>query len=226
MKIPHYLAQTAAQWHIFTPNKAWMACHFSAYGTGLCNFPPTLPPNALLTINDSTPPTDHDSEEIFQQLLPYAEKCDGIILDFQRPNSEKTFAVAEKLLCLPCPVAVADGYAEGMACPVFLSPIPLRCPPEQHFEKWSNREIWLDTAGLCQQVTLGVDGAKTIDFSYRGELPLKDDTLFCHYRIDIHNDSAVFILQRTNEDTQAILEIANRYAVKKAVGLWEEFAAT
>ena len=66
-----YLAMTPAEFNSVSqppPDFAYMACHFSPYGTGLGNLPTVLPPESLLILNDRTPIHGHDPQRIFDQL--------------------------------------------------------------------------------------------------------------------------------------------------------------
>ena len=63
MDINCYMAMTAAEFIKAKelPTKlGWMACHFSQSNTGLCDLPDMLPKNAIIILDDSTPPEDHD----------------------------------------------------------------------------------------------------------------------------------------------------------------------
>lgn len=84
-----YLAMTGAEIRSCSqlPEKiAYMACHFSPYGTGLTNLPRELPPGSLLILNDRTPIRGHDPSLVRDTLARLAEqfRCDGVLLDFQR----------------------------------------------------------------------------------------------------------------------------------------------
>ena len=102
MAIRSFLAMTAAEFATagtLPEYVAWMACHFSPYGTGLTNLPPTLPPGSLLILNDRIPICGHDPERIAGQLLQTAEttQCTGVLLDFQCA-SEENVRLAEYLI--------------------------------------------------------------------------------------------------------------------------------
>ena len=127
MPIPCYLAMTGGEFFNADqlPDKvAWMACHYSCYGTGLSNLPPSLPEGSLIIVNDRTPPCGHDPALITEQLLQLWEafKPIGILLDFQRSeyseNRNISLAISD---ALPCPVAVSDLFAQDLPGPVFLS---------------------------------------------------------------------------------------------------------
>ena len=120
MAIHTYLAMTAAEFAAtenLPEHVAWMACHFSPYGTGLSNLPHSLPPGSLLILNDRIPIYGHDPNRIGQQLLESAEiiHCSGLLLDFQRADVEESLRLAAHLIsALPCPVAVSDCYADPL----------------------------------------------------------------------------------------------------------------
>ena len=58
MGISHYLAMTGveiAAAEALPENIAYMACHFSPYGTGLTGAPEVLPKHSMLILNDRIP---------------------------------------------------------------------------------------------------------------------------------------------------------------------------
>ena len=72
-----YLALTAGELygHPKMEEKiAYMACHFSPYGTGLSNLPKWLPENCMLTLNDRTPICGHDPALIAEELTKVIER--------------------------------------------------------------------------------------------------------------------------------------------------------
>ncbi len=158
MPIAGYFALTAAEYQAAPPVSpvAWMACHFSPYGTGLSNLPDVLPPGSLLMLNDRTPIQGHDPERIAAQLEAFWERqpCRGLVLDFQRPGCGESQALAA-FLCRSCSVSVAVSslYAQELDCPVFLPPVPLDVPAETWLAPWQGREIWLDLALEAQKLT-------------------------------------------------------------------------
>lgn len=231
MAIPLYLALTGAEFHCCKalPDKiGWMACHFSPYGTGLSNLPQRLPEGSLLILNDRTPIRGHDPQRIQEQLSQAVEtfKCAGLLVDFQRPDCSEAAVLVRTLATLPCPVAVSSPYAEESDCAVFVSPVPLLRPVGDYLARWAGREVWLDAAadGLC--VTVTAEGSRLHPLS-PGEMPdclHRDETLHCHYRIDLTDHRADFTLQRTKDDLQALLEDARSHGATHAVGLYQEFS--
>ena len=80
----HHLAMTAAEISYASKlpaNPAYMACHFSAYGTGLSNMPTQLPKDSLLILNDRVPVCGHDHDLIPEQLrqLVQSLKCNALL---------------------------------------------------------------------------------------------------------------------------------------------------
>ena len=189
--------------------------------------PSSLPPGSLLILNDRIPICGHDPERITGQLLKAAETIPycGLLLDFQRSGLEESFRLAEHLVSsLPCPVAVADPYAENLNCPVFLSPCPHHTPLAEYLQTWAGREIWLDLARDAQMLTLTKNGCVTLPLP-PGELPEnghRDKPLHCHYRTETSPDSARFTLWRTKEDLEALAREAETLGVKTLVGLYQE----
>ena len=225
-----YLDMTAAEIEHSTPlppNVAWMACHFSPYTRGLSNRPKELPPGAMLILNDITPIHGHDPEEVAAQLGARAEalECGGVLLDFQRPGSEETAALVQHLpAALPCPVAVSEPYAADLDCPVFLPPVPHHVPLQEYLAPWQGREIWLEMALDSEVITLTPEGAAIAPLPPEEQFDGGhwEETLHCHYHIQIEEEQARFTLFRSREDLDALLEEAESLGVTTAVGLYQE----
>lgn len=230
MAIARYLAMTAGEMQQHPAQLcAWMACHFSPYGTGLSNLPAQLPPGALLILNDRTPICGHDPTLIAAQLRERVLRleCRGVLLDFQRPGNGQTMELCQTLCrSLPCPVAVSEAYAQDAPI-VFASPVPPDTPPEAALAQWQGREIWLELALDGMEITLTEAGAKA------GPLPpwehpvggFSEERLHCHYRSELSEDQAVFTLWRTESDADALLEAAQSLGVSLGVGLYQQFRA-
>ena len=230
MAIPIYLAMTGAEFHScreLPDHIAWMACHFSPYGSGLSNLPPALPPDSLLILNDRIPLAEHDPELIVHQLQQTAEalSCCGVLLDFQREGSAETAQLAAHLSkTLPFPVIVSDIYAAELDCPVFLSPCPHHIPLSQYIAPWQGREIWLDIASNAETILLTKERA-TITPLPLGEIPEgghADSLLHCHYSIEQREESVQFTLWRTQEDLELLIKNAKNPGVEALVGLYAE----
>lgn len=230
MAIPLYLAMTAAEFQADIPLPdavAWMACHFSPYGTGLSNCPTSLPEGAMLIVNDRTPIHGHSPELVCSQLQDLVSQfhLDKILLDFQRTGEQETQALVEILAGqLSCAVAVSEAYAGEGNYPVFLPPPPLHIPLKDYLAPWVGREIWLEAAAMCSSYNVTEKGCRIFT-----ELPVDSDTLphqdtdlHCRYRLDIQSDSACFLLQRTKEEVSQQLQEAEALGVTTAVGLYQE----
>ena len=231
MAIPLYLAMTGAEMpekSAFPDHTAWMACHFSPYGSGLSNLPRRLPPDSLLILNDRTPICGHDPALIAAQLSDCIARlqCTGLLLDFQRPDEPQTSELAEYLCrALPCPVAVSEPYAGSLDCAVFVSPIPADVSMDSRISSWCGRELWLDTSMEGLEIILSEQGAISFPLPCR-ELPeggFAEERLHCHYHSSLENDRAVFTLWRTAEDITQQLEEAELLGIAVAVGLYQEF---
>ena len=228
MAIPLFLAMTAAEFTNASqkpPHTAWMACHFSPYGTGLTNLPKALPENALLILNDRTPVCGHDPEQVYVRLADTVQqfKCYGILLDLQREGDPQLQNIIEKVLTLPCPVAVSDLYAADYNCPVFLSAPPIHKPLSTHIAPWNGREIWLEAALDGCIITVTEQGSTVAPASPEaGALPFRDDDLYCHYRIETGKDYARFYLSRTKSDLDDLLSSLETFNITKAIGLYQE----
>lgn len=229
MALPVYLAMTAAEIRdnsCLSPKIAYMACHFSPYGTGLSNRPKQLPEDAMLILNDRTPIYGHDPEWIHCQLSEILTefRCSSLLLDFQRPGCRETGELVKVLTeGLPCPVAVSQSYADGLSCPVLLSPAPLDAPLKEYLQEWNSREIWLEAALDSLRLELTKEGCTTLPFPHPDTTnSFHDETLHCHYTAHADKQCARFDLFRTREDLDALLEEAESLGVTHAVGLWQE----
>lgn len=231
MTFPGYLALTAAELshcqHL--PEKtAWMACHYSCYGTGLSNCPSALPPGAMLIINDRTPPQGHDHQVIARQAAELVKTLDicCVLLDLQRPASPENAQLARTLVqSLDRPVAVSELYAKDLDCPVFLPPVPPNCLLTKYIAPWQDREIWLEAALSCICFTVTEEQSLTCHLlEPPGEHPniFQNEELNCHYCMDEEKDSVRFTLWRTAEDLAAHLEKAIGLGITKVVGLYQE----
>jgi len=230
MGLPLYLAMTAAELSAAEalPEKmAYMACHFSPYGTGLSNIPEHLPESSLLILNDRTPVQGHDPALVARQLAQAAEELQpaGILLDLQRPGEPQTPAIVEAILnTLSCPVAVSPDYAHGHACPVFLEPPPLHSPLEGHIAPWQDREIWLEAALEAESIAITAAGSVFEYLPFEnpdGEYHI-EEKLCCRYQLRLGEGQADFTLLRGAEDLAALLAQADKLGVTRAVGLYQQ----
>lgn len=231
MALPLYLAMTAAEMKGNEPlpaKFAYMACHFSSYGIGLSNIPPSLPEGSLLILNDRTPIHGHDPCLIADQLedMRKAWNIAGLLLDFQRPGCEASVQLAEYLIdALPCLVGVSEIYGTELDCPIFLPPAPLDIPLEVYLRPWQGREIWLEAALDGAEILLTEASSSITPLPCCTPVPPvhSDTVLHCHYSIEAETSRVRFNLCRTREDLDALLEEAETWGVTKAVGLWQEF---
>lgn len=226
MAIVPYLAMTAAELRSGEPLSfpiAWMACHFSPYGTALSNLPKSLPKGSLLILNDRTPVFGHDPDGIARQLADAVEslECDGILLDLQRPGEEQTKAIVAAVAALPCPVAVTPEYADGLPCGVFLPPPPLNAPLGAYLERWQGREIWLEIAPEEGIFRVDGQGCKRIEGAPL-PCPHQDEKLHCRYGMDVQENHIDFFLQRDETQLRALMEKAENMGVRRFVGLYQQ----
>lgn len=223
MGIVPYLAMTAeeaANCPSLPQKIAFMACHYSSYGTGLQDLPDTLPEGALLILDDRIPVAGHHPEEIAGQLYAVTQllAC-GLLLDLQRPGSDP---IVDSILEKIPGAVVSEGYAKGRNCAVFLPPVPLLQPLSEYIAPWKSREVWLDAAVECVAVTITERGSSISPCMEDGAFPFEDRALHCHYRLELQEDCARFILCRTKEDVKALLEEAEALGVANAVGLYQQ----
>ena len=224
MGLPLYLALTAAEFTTCSSlpeYPAWMACHFSPYGTGLCNLPPDLPEHTMLILNDRIPPQGHDPAYILDQLAQIP--CGCILLDFQRKGNSETEALTRTLVESESrPVGVTPLYAGELPCPIFLSPLHIDIPINDYLAPWQGREIWLEAATDRLRYTVTAEGSVPGPLSQIPVQGFPEESLFCHHRVEVFADRAEFSLWRTREDLDALLDAAAPFGVTKAIGLWQE----
>lgn len=226
MKIVPYLAMTAAEFEkasVLPEPMAWMACHYSPYGTGLSNLPRQLPTGSLLILNDRTPICGHDADLVAKQLRECAEKfsCAGILLDLQRSGSED---VVKAVATLPCPVAVTPPYAQSAPCAVFLPPPPLTVPLKKHITPWDGREIWLEIATEETTVRVTADGSGHIT-PHALACPHTDARLHCRYGMEKSAQFVDFYLQRSADECNALMREANECGISVFVGLYQQLGS-
>ena len=228
MGLPCYLAMTAAEFsQSLPPLSAWMACHFSSHSQGLSNLPTSLPENAMLIVDDSTPFADHDPRKIQEELCAAVQNfgCKYVLLDLQRPDDHRVQSLCDLLAeTLPCPVIVSESYAKDRTCPVFLSPPPLFTPLDRHLAPWQGRNIWLEAALDRQVVMVTETGAARFPCEEEDlQAPyFYDEQLFCRYKWVLEGRTARFTILRTKDDLSPMLQSAEDMGVVGAVGLYQE----
>lgn len=228
MPIPCYLALTAAEFANapMLPEKiAWMACHYSCYGTGLSNLPTQLPEGSMLILNDRMPPDRHDPQRILEQLLSLTEACkpDGVLLDFQRTGYDLNRQLPRLLAeALPCPVGVTAEYAREADCAVFLEPPPLHMPLSEYITPWEGREVWLEAIPETKCYRITAEGCKIYpqEDSLLPEPVLTEESLFFRYHLALEENAAVFTLQRDKASLDCLLE--NAAGITRAIGLYQQ----
>ena len=227
MKMRCYLAMTGAEFTAaakLPEHMAWMACHFSCYGTGLSNLPPSLPEGSMIILNDRTPVQGHDPGLILEQLTILYEQLapNCFLLDLQRPGG--TQIVKALTQGLPCPVGVTAAYAKELSCPVFLEPPPLHVPLQEHLAPWEGREVWLEAALEAERITVDTQGSQVepADIALLDEPVFEEPELHCRYHIKLTDNTAVFQLLRAREDLVRLLEDAQNFGVTQAVGLYQQ----
>lgn len=233
MGCPQYLAKTKAEFRCEDNSSfpsAWMACHFSPYGTGLSNLPRELPPDSLLMLDDITPIHGHDVSFIGEQLQYCVEtlKCKAVLLDFQRPGYGECDKLIQHLSeTLTCPVGVSSLYGKTSNTPVLLPPLPCCTSLKSYLESWQRQEIWLETALEGESIVLTEEGSAASPLP--GFVPAEDgfseEALHCHYKAAVAEDKITFTLWRTKEDVEELLTEAEALGVTLAVGLYQQWKA-
>lgn len=230
MFLPIYLATTAQEFTQFKDipsTLCYLACHFSASGVGLSNFPVTLPAGSILCIDDSTPIANHKAKIITQQieeLIKAFNPC-GILLDFQRPDNPNAPQIIESILdCATCDVAVSHIYAKEYSCPVFLPPLPFRMTVKEYLKPWAEREIWLEI-GNDKEIAIVTEnsfGAERVYNIPKSKMQFRDPSLLCHYCTLIKQDHIAIHFHRTAQDLQELQWKAKEHGVTKFLGLWQQ----
>ena len=232
MVLPLYLAMTAAEIQNSPrlPERiAWMACHFSAYGKGISNAPTSLPPGSALILNDRMPPFGHDPSIVAKELAETAEQtgAERLLLDFQRPEIPLLEEIAQAIIeAVPCPAAVTEHYGQGLACPIFLLP-KLHKPLAEQLQAHTDREIWLDAAMECWEVTVTEEGSRFREIPPEtGEFPHVEKALHVRYRTQVADDHVRFTLMREQEQLTALLQHARQLGIPCAFGLYQQLKNT
>lgn len=227
MDLPFYLAMTPGEFQgaaVLPRNTGWMSCHFSAFTSGLSNFPQKLPQGSLLILDDSVPMAGHDPGRIYSELEDFLSGCpvDGLLLDFQREPTVEMLGLAKKLSSLPCPVAVTERYAKELSCAVFLPPCPAYVPLEEYIGSRKGGDIWLEVGLTSHTLTLTEAGCQIEDSTACQVFPHAEEKLCCHYDMQTEESKAIFSLKREKEDVVSLLAQAEHLKIRKAVGLYQE----
>lgn len=228
MAIEPFLAMTGAEIQRLAdlpPKIAWLGCHFSQSGKGVSNFPQWLPGGSLLILDDSSPLDGHDPRLFCNQLKEIVAQweCAGVLLDFQRENQEGEKEMAAAIVsALPCPVAVSALYVADLDCPVFLPPTAVSTPLVEALAPWKGRECWLELALDGECITVTQTGAAVSDLAQIPPDGFQEESLHCHYSLELGENQAKWAIWRTKEDVVSLLDAAEKLGVTTAVGLWQE----
>lgn len=222
-----FLAQTASEFRWELPadaKRAWMACHFSPYATGLSNLPERLTEGGMVILNDFIPVADHDPDRIAAQLREVVQmhRCSRVLLDFERPGESRTAEIAKAIVeALPCPVGVSESYANGLPCPVFLPPLPLHMPLTDYIEPWKGRPVWLELMPDYATYTITEKGCQKATGEITGPFPHFDEQACCRYRIEVLEDAIRFTICRGAKE---LALLRKRDEIDCFVGLYQAFA--
>lgn len=229
MGIRGYLAMTAAEFSHMeqVTSPAWLSCHFSPWGAGLTNFPQTLPTGSMLILDDSTPPSTHDTLQITRQLTEQCTRLqpDCVLLDFQRPHDPKTQEIAQALVAaLPCPVGVSQQYAKTLTCPVLLECPAPDIPLETAAATFAGRELWLEIAPERRRLVLTEEGCQ-ITREALDDLKTPcyfDSETSSDYHWHLESKQAIFHIQRDLACLKKLLLQADTLGFTRAVGLYQQ----
>ena len=229
MGLPIYLAMTGWEIHACeTPRclAAYMACHFSPYGTGLSGIPQALSPGAALMVNDRIPFCLHDIDLILSQLEGAIRSlsCRMLFLDFQRSGVAQVAEFCHRAAALPCTLVVAEPYASPLSCPVLLPPVPPHTTPEAHLAPWKGRQVWLEIAPESSVAHVTTAGAtfRSLPWYAPEKGDFFDDALCCSYRIQTEADAASFFMTRGACELEALCKKAETLGVQGFMGLYQQ----
>lgn len=224
-----YLAMTAGEMERCAQppaNIAWMSCRFSSRDHGLSNCPKDLPDDSVIIVDDQVPISGHDPCAVAQQLRELIDKfhANAVLLDLQRPGGQE---MAKHLVNdLPVPTAVSEQYADGLACPVFLSPRPLCRSLKDIAAPWKGRELWLDLPVANQTVTVTEKGAAVSPFEPFE--PLADAhvhaELSVQYKIKKEQDRVLFTLSRGPQQLEQLVQQGEMYGISRFFCLFQEYS--
>lgn len=221
-----FLAMTAGEMKASSAERvAYMALHFSPYGTGLSNPPQNLPENSILLLDDSMQIGHHDPQLVVQQLKELVSRfsVSALLLDFQKEATAESEAMVSNILqALPCPVAATAVYAKKLHCPVFLAPPPVNKPLPDYLRPWLKQGVYLEIAPDCLEFTVTEKGSSKKQLNPTQDLPFQDKRLHCHYQVEVFPDKAVFTICRNRTDLLPLVEEAEKLGVFGCVGLYAE----
>lgn len=228
MSLHFYLAMTEAEIRntsVLPRHLAYMACHFSPYGSGLVNIPDRLPPKSILIVNDRVPVLDHDPEQVAKQLKDAVQKLRafGVLLDLQIPNNRRTAQIVKRVLdTLPCPVGVSEPYAAGLSCPIFGAP-PIYQILCEYRGKKKDRPLWLETFQETALLSVTSSNCTVAPGETLSGECFFDEALQCRYQYRVENDHLTLHLSRQADDMPGYLRAAEAAGIEVAVGLYQQF---
>ena len=226
MSLRLYLAMTEAEIRrapVLPRNLAYMACHFSPYGTGLVNIPERLPPGSILIINDRVPVLAHNPEQIAKQLSDTVRRLRvfGVLMDLQIPDNPRTAQIVKNVTdALPCPVGVSESYAVD-SCAIFGAP-PIHQALTEYTKSKGSRPLWLEAFQETAFFKVTSSGCTISQGEKISGKCFFDDILQCKYQYVIQKDQALFHLTRASEDIPGYLRKAEALGIEIAVGLYQQ----
>ena len=225
MTLPIYLAMTSQEMGSCTSlpaHFAYMACHFSPYGTGLCDLPDEIPAGSVLILNDRVPICGHDPQVILQQLENFCSRAkpSAILLDLQRSGCEELVGALVQGSSIP--VCVSQRYAHEPDTGVLLEMPPVHVPLEEHIKNWSGRKVWLDIAPQCFRYRIDEKGCRWEEHPLPRQEGSQINQLQCHCVIEKGTDFIDVILYRSDKDLRDLLTCAWELGIENVIGLYQQ----
>ena len=206
------------------PPFALFGCHFSPEDGCFVGLADHLPAGCGLVIDDRNPiPAVDLILPVLEQLSPAY-----VILDFQRPPDAQSIKLTTALAQIHKNLVIPPPYAQGLACPLFLPPVPPHIPMAEHLKPWQGREIWLELALDGALITVTPQGSRThlLPHAQIPEDSYEDSMLHCHYKISQKEDALEFYCVRTRNDIEEMLRPPLPPNLKYAVALYQELGVS
>ena len=229
MNLSIYMAFVAAESEAILRYKgkaAWLGYHLSAFDSGITPRPSFLDSCHMLVLTDETPLLHHDPQKVTSEICAEAKSlgCEKILLDFQRPPTEKSLVLAKSILrSAPCAVGITECYANDTDCSVFLPSPPLWTPLQETIAPWKGRDIWLEIFPEDGCITITKKGGNYSPSAPLENYPFCDNALCLSYSTEQYAQQVKVHLHRGITEMKAFLHLADSLGISAAIGLYQQF---